>query len=216
MISQSILHSKYFGHNLLDSVLNDYDKTYNGIYVGTVVSDDPLTSLRGAVRVRVHGITDGDGSSDIDKDLLPWAIPAPNICFRVPKKGTQVLLYFRNGDIYMPVYISQAADIGQYIPAKESGSRSSYPNTSLLFTDQKDFRTSYDSDKNTLTIEFPNNVVLTVDSKGSISHSVPTGTDGGAVYPVITEKSVDIWTARKLDGRGTKYLGSSHSKPGPL
>lgn len=213
MISQRILHSRYFGHDILDEVINGADRTYDGIYVGTVVSDDPLRSLRGSVRIRVHGITDGDGSSNIDGDLLPWATPAPGMCFRVPKKGTQVLLYFKNGDIYMPVYISQASDVGQYIPNKESGSRSSYPNTSLIFTDQKDFRISYDSDKNIMVIEYPNNIAYTVDSKGSITHYVPTGTDGGLPYPVMTEKSVDVWTARKMTGRGTKYLNSSHSKP---
>lgn len=213
MINQKILHTDYCGHDVLDNVINDADTEYNGIYIGTVVSENPNTILKGAVRVRVHGVTDGDGSADIDDELLPWAIPAPNCCFRVPLKGTQVLLYFRNGDIYMPVYISQASDIGQYIPSKESGSRSSYPDSNLLFTDQKDFRISYDSKKNIMSIEYPNNVIYTVDSKGCISHSVPTGTDGGSTFPTITEKSVDVWTARKLTGRGSKYMAISHSKP---
>jgi hypothetical protein len=96
-----------------------------GIFRGVVEdNNDPLKA--GKVRIRIHGLHSANkNKSDIDgipTEELPWAEPALPIyegsvsgfgAFSVPLNGSQVAVYFENGNLNRPIYFASLPGIPQ-------------------------------------------------------------------------------------------------------
>jgi len=179
----------------------------NGIYTAIVIGSTNI-SIPGYVMVNILGITDNT------TDGL-WAEPAPSVVNRTPKKNTIVTVYFKNGDIYCPVYFGQSVEAGQLIPSS-SASAGTYPNQSVIFSDQNDFTITYNSSTKNYTISFLNGTT-TISKSGVLSHTIPNGgVNGGTPYNVMTEHSVDIFTARPMTGRGSVFMQTSANSQNPM
>ena len=199
--------------NIHDSETSTFDDTLygdeqlNGIYTAVVIGSTNV-SIPGYVMVNILGITDNTTDG-------PWAEPGPSVVNRTPKKGTIVMVYFKNGDIYCPVYFGQSVESGQLIPSSAATS-GTYPNESVLFSDQNDFTIKYNSSTKNYTISFLNGTT-TISKSGVLSHTIPNGgVNGGTAYNVITEHSVDIFTAKPMSGRGTVFMQSSANSRNPM
>jgi len=109
------------------------------VYVGKVVNNrDP--DKEGKCRVRVYGIY----SEEIPDSDLPWAIPEFTFIgskvgnFIVPPEDALVNIYFRNNDMYTPIYTSKVMQKNK-LPSKRI---QGYPNTMVFFeTDEGDSMT---------------------------------------------------------------------------
>jgi len=87
--------------------------SHNGIYRGEVL-DNVDSTKTGKLKIEVLGIF-----TDIEKEYLPWAVPAlPIFCgagsgagsFGVPAIGSWVWCFFEQGDHQQPVYFAEAPD----------------------------------------------------------------------------------------------------------
>mgnify|MGYP001069224739 CR=1 FL=1 len=124
------------------SVSSDVEKKFFGNYRGTVVSDaDPLQV--GRVKVRVHGFYD-----DVPDDAIPWALYSDPFMggqgalggVFVPDVGSDVWVFFENGNHMQPVYFAGAPS-GAAFPKQitnsgqpESRGDLSYPRNKAIAT----------------------------------------------------------------------------------
>lgn len=178
---------------------------FNGMYRGTVMANSDSDEL-GKVKVKVYPMLSG-----VATENLPWAIPAMPLTvgagsgygnFTVPDVGTNVWVFFEQGDIYQPVYFAEATDGAKGLPSDKS---IDYPNTSIL--------------------ETATGIKIKINRKGGSEHirvDHPTGTyieidpDGKVIVVAVddinmsTDEKVDIVAAETKSVTISAPTGSIH------
>lgn len=162
-----------FENEILPNKLSVLEGFFPAVVVGGTSKKYP-----GYVKVKIYGITE-----DLPNMDQPWAEPAPETMFRVPRKGTAVLVYFKNGDIHFPVYTNQSIDArGSYLPKDDYAE--DYPNTIVLFSSQNGTKVVHNNEEDTLSINHQSGVTITINSFGIIEI---TNVYLGNAVPVLTE-----------------------------
>lgn len=130
---------------------------FPGVVVGGISKKYP-----GFVKVKIYGVTD-----DLPNADQPWAEPAPQISFRVPRDGTSVLVYFKNGDIHFPVYTHQSTEADyKYIP--KEGIKEDYPDTQVIYSTQTGTKILHNSSNNTTSINHESGVSIIITPLGAV------------------------------------------------
>lgn len=122
--------------NALDNIVDD---TVEGIYAGLIVDNNDPEKL-GRCKIRIYNLFDGQ----VPDSYLPWAIPNFEFIgsklgsFIVPPVGAIVMVYFDQGDIYLPHYTTKAINRNQLSKLRLEN----YPDTMVFFeTDEGDYFT---------------------------------------------------------------------------
>lgn len=144
--------------------------TYNGNYRSVVVdNDDPLKL--GRIKVRVYGVMQ---SSNIPTASLPWAVPMMPISsgaasqsgsFYVPIVGSEVYVFFEEGNYMSPVYFGEAQNGVKGLPAFKD---TDYPN-SLGLRMPDGMQSFFNIFQHYFKAEHPIGSNITVDNNGDVS-----------------------------------------------
>lgn len=190
-------------------------------YIGLVVNGSNDTMHRGAVRVKVLGITD-----NFEDDEQPYVYPAITTGIQqVPQVGYYLRIRFMNGDINSGYYygMSQTQDV---VPA---GFNEYYPDVAVANLGEDGFFYTHNRQTHITDIANPgNNSTFTWDASGFITYESGTahsnsgmgskqGT-GENLQHVLTEGTIDIFTCMPVGhnrsnsglGQGSEYMTISH------
>ena len=190
-------------------------------YMALVVGGSNDTMHRGAVRVKVLGIT-----NDFADDEQPYVYPAITTGIQqVPQVGYYVRVRFLGGDINSGYYygVSQTPNIA---PAEFT---ENYPDVAVANLGEDGFFYTHNRHTHITEISNPgNNSQLTWDASGFVTYESNVacaqsgmgakGNTGENVQHVLTEGTIDIFTCmpvghnRKASGlgQGSEYLAVSH------
>lgn len=145
------------------------ERKFTGIYRGTVVdNNDPLKL--GRIKVKVYPWF----ANITESNKLPWAVPAMPIWegsgngygyFAVPKVGSQVFVFFENGEYMQPVYFAEALDGVYGLPAERE---TNYPDRKVMKT-KNGIVIYVDDNAKEIYIYHPSSTYLKIDSDGNIS-----------------------------------------------
>jgi len=167
------------GKDLGTTGFTEHTDTFPGIYRAKIVSNtDPL--YLGRVKAEVYPMLVG-----LSADDLPWIVPAqPIFCgagsgtgyFAVPDVGSNVFVFFEQGDIYQGVYFAEAPDTVKGLPAERL---SNYPKRRVVKT-AGGLIIYVDDTSKEMKITHPTGTTITVTPAGgveinSISNVIITG-----------------------------------------
>lgn len=201
---------------MLNKLTDDY-------YKCVVVGGSNDIDHRGAVRVKVLGVTDM-----FDDEDQPYVYPAlTGGMQQVPQKGYVLRVKFKQGDINQGYYYGMSQTPHELPPDFVR----SYPDVAVANCGEDGFFYVHDRMSHTTTVTNPgNNCVATWDAAGFCTMECTTAypqsgmgaTDGtGAnVQHVLTEGTIDIFTCMPVGhnrgpngsniGQGSEYLSVSH------
>lgn len=193
------------------------DRDYTGIVVGG--SND--TMHRGAVRVKILGIT-----NDYEDDEQPYVYPAITTGIQqVPQVGYYLRIRFVGGDINSGYYyaMSQTPNINPAVFTEN------YPDAAVANLGEDGFFYTHNRHTHISKITNPgNNSELTWDASGFVTYesNVAHGNagmgaksnEGENLQHVLTEGTIDIFTCMPVGhnrassglGQGSEYLTISH------
>ena len=187
---------------------------YQNYYDAVVVSDEVDPNHAGAVRVKIIGITDGDGFNDKDQ---PWVLPVVSSFMAVPTKGTYLRVEFEDGDIHRGRYTHTSAELS-YLPEEYV---SQYPNVAVMNLGSDLFHMTHYRDSKETVIKHDSSSRLRWDGLGRITHDsdlayqnagygAKNGT-GTKIQAVLTGGTVDVFCCTPYSSsQGSEYLWVSH------
>ena len=189
-------------------------------YICQVVGGSNDTMHRGAVRVKILGLT-----NEFEDDDQPYVYPALTSGLQqVPQIGYYLRVRFMDGDVHCGYYYGMSAT-PNYLPGDYS---EYYPDVAVANLGEDGFFYTHNRKTHITNIENPgNNTTLVWDASGFVTYEAATAADSGMgakegsgenVQHVLTEGTIDIFTCmpvghnRKMSGigQGSEYLGVSH------
>ena len=198
-----------------------FNRLPNKDYTGLVVGGSNDTMHRGAVRVKILGITD-----DFDEDDQPYVYPAITTGLQqVPQIGYYVRIRFLNGDVQAGYYygVSQTPNVAPAVFTEN------YPDVAVANLGEDGFFYTHNRKTHITDIVNPgNNSTLTWDASGFVTYESGTAHaqagmgakegSGENLQHVLTEGTIDIFTCMPVGhnrsssgiGQGSEYLTISH------
>lgn len=169
------------------------DTRFTGFYRGKVVNNqDPMKS--GRVQVLVYPMF--ADLPETQYDLLPWAVPAFSLSFgassqagtfTVPSVGSEVWVFFENGDYQTPVYFAEAytpkdnkSILQEHYP-KRHGIRSEANTVAYIDDEEKSAVIELDngnkikltSSENYILLEHSSGAIIKLENGGAIHIATP-------------------------------------------
>lgn len=191
-----------------------------GEYTCVVISGKVDKEKRGAVPVKVIGVTD-----DWADDVQPYVYPAISSGMQqVPQKGYYLLVRFKDNDINQGYYygISSTPAI---LPAEYV---SEYPDVAVMNLGEADYTYTHNRNTHVSYINNPgNSSTVEWDADGFVTLECRNASNEGGVFDkyrgdnvhhVLTEATIDIFTCMPVGqnrsntglGQGSEYLSVSH------
>lgn len=144
-----------------------HSEKFPGVYRGTVMDNlDP--GQLGKIKVKIYPML-----SDVETANLPWAAPAMPLSegagssigsFAVPQIGTNVFVFFEQGNIYQPVYFAEAQDGVKGLPASRT---TNYPQRKVVKF-SAGIEVYVDNTANAIKITHPTGSYVIIDNNGDI------------------------------------------------
>ena len=198
-----------------------FNRLPNKDYTGLVVGGSNDTMHRGAVRVKILGITD-----EFDDDDQPYVYPAITTGLQqVPQIGYYLRIRFLNGDVQAGYYygVSQTPNVAPAVFTEN------YPDVAVANLGEDGFFYTHNRKTHITDIVNPgNNSTLTWDASGFVTYESGTAHaqagmgakegSGENLQHVLTEGTIDIFTCMPVGhnrassgiGQGSEYLTISH------